>query len=306
MSRLGVVVATRGRGERLHAMLISLNEAIPIAAAVPVTVVIDGSDDISEHLEGLSIDVTVVHTGVRRGPAHARNVGAAALAVDVVAFLDDDVIVPVTWYADTLAVLSEPWDLIGGGIRSVLRNNVVSQMFETLVIRHARVDGRWFLATANVMVRKAALESLGGFDERFPDASGEDWDLCRRAHVAGLTVTTSERFHVDHWNPTRLRDLTSRAQRYGASSPLRFATWRPRLDGEEESLVRFVRGIRSPLRVFASPVTVLLPKLLRRYADIRGRGFSHPRSTVILALHLPWFLVHFVASLRSLRSADAA
>ena len=304
MSRVGVVIPTRGSGGRLHAMLVSLNEAIPLGAPVRVALVVDGTDDVTGHLEGLSLDVLVLHTGGQRGPAHARNLGAAALDVDVFAFLDDDVIVPAGWFADVRAALADPWDLVGGGIRSVRRDNLVSQMFEALVIRHAEVDGRWFLSTANVLVRRPAFELLGGFDERFPDASGEDWDLCRRAHDAGLTVTTSPRFAVDHWNPSSLRGLTSRARRYAASSPLRFASWRPRLDGDEEALVRLVRRIRSPLRVLASPLTVLLPNFLRRYREVRRHGFGRRRSALILALHLPWFLAYSVASLLALRAAE--
>lgn len=303
MSRLGVVVPTRGRSGVLHAMLVSLNEAVPVGARVPVAVVVDGTDDIDELLEGLTLDVTVLRTGLPRGPAYARNLGAAALDVDVFAFLDDDVIVPGGWVSDVGGVLEDRWDLVGGGIRSVRRDNLISQMFEALVIRHAQVDGRWYLSTANVLVRRPAFELLGGFDERFPDASGEDWDLCRRAHGLGLTVMTSPRFSVDHWNPSRLPELSSRARRYAASSPLRFASWRPRLDGQEEPLVRFVRRVRSPLRVLASPLTVLLPNFLGRYWEVRRHGFGRRRSAIILALHPPWFLTYSVASLLALRAA---
>lgn len=300
---LSIVIPTRGGGP-LRVMLRSLEEALPLGAPVEVLVVVDGAVGPSDSLRGLSLDLEVLPVPERRGPAHARNLGVRRATHDVVAFLDDDVVVPVTWYEAVREILEgaeTPWDLLGGDIRSVRIHNLVSQMFEALVIRHAEVNGRWYLSTANILVRREAFERIGGFDERFPDAAGEDWDLCRRAHAAGLRVKVTDSFGVHHWNPTQLTSITSRARRYAASSPIRFAPWRPALEGVEDPVVRFARRVRSPIRVLASPVTMLLPNFLRRYSEVRRRGHGRIRSIAILGLHLPWFLVYAWASYLTLR-----
>ncbi len=311
MTGLTVVIPTRGPTPQLTAMLRSLNEALPIDARVEVFLVDDGSSgDFQPCREGLSMPVEVIHVAERRGPAHARNLGANHGSMAVNVFLDDDVVIPVTWFHDIQRAVDDPavagWDLLGGDIRSVQDRNLIAQMFEALVIRHGRLGERWFLSTANVLVRREAFALLGGFDERFKDAAGEDWDLCRRAHSIGLTVEVSEAFHVLHWNPTRFRALSSRARRYASSSPLRFASWRPKLAGDETALLRLARQVRSPLRVLLAPITVLIPNFVRRYRDIRRRGHGRLRSMVLLALHVPWFLTYAFVSYRTLRRHEAA
>lgn len=311
MDGLAVVIPTRGDSPTLRTMLRSLDAAVPAGAPVHVALVVDGDDDVTDATVGFGCALTVLHVGERRGPAHARNRGVASIPGDVIAFLDDDVVAPSTWFRDLLPALDPDgaggdWDLLGGGIRSVHPHNPISQMFEALVIRHSCIDDRWFLSTADVLVRRAAFERLGGFDERFPDAAGEDWDLCRRAHAAGLTVTVSDAFHVLHWNPTHPRDLVSRAARYAASSPLRFASWRPRFDGTEEPVVRLARTIRQPLRVLLAPITVLLPNALRRYHNVRRQGHGRLRALLLVALNLPWFLTYAAASYRALRAHERA
>jgi glycosyltransferase involved in cell wall biosynthesis len=146
MTSLAIVIPTRGRSGSLTAMLRSLNETVPLGAAVSVALVDDGSgDDLSDQLVGLHLPIDVIRVGERRGPAHARNLGARSIEGDVIAFLDDDVVLPVTWFTDVHRAIEErgerPWALLGGDIRSVHSNNLVSQMFEALVIRHdASVD----------------------------------------------------------------------------------------------------------------------------------------------------------------------
>src|SRR5436190_499190 len=56
-------------------------------------------------------------------------------------------------------------------------------------------DARWI--TADLCVRRAALVSVGGFDERFPRAYREDADLALRLMDAGWTLHRGARA-VEH------------------------------------------------------------------------------------------------------------
>lgn len=280
-------------------MLRSLNEAVPIGSGVEVVVVVDQAHDHPLPDErGLGLDLRMLLAGGPAGPARARNLGVRASVGVVVAFLDDDVIVPGDWLTGVRSVLDGPWHLVGGTIRSVHQDNLISQMFETLVIRHAEVGACRYLSTANVLIRRSAFELLDGFDERFPDA-GEDWDLSRRAHAAGLQVDVTDAFAVHHWNPVRVRELLSRSRRYASSSRIRFAPWRPQAVAGEDRVVRLARDVRvrSPLRLLTAPFTTLLPNFLARYGQVRERGFGRARSAAILLVHLPWFLAYSATSL---------
>ncbi|MBZ5497880.1 MAG: glycosyltransferase family 2 protein [Acidobacteriia bacterium] len=63
-------------------------------------------------------------------------------------------------------------------------------------------------AAACLMVRRAALESLGGFDERFRPAWFEDVDLCKRIRDAGGRIVFEPRARFLHHGAVSLRNLT--------------------------------------------------------------------------------------------------
>jgi GT2 family glycosyltransferase len=63
-------------------------------------------------------------------------------------------------------------------------------------------------AAACLMVRRAALEILGGFDERFAPAWFEDVDLCKRIHEAGGRIGFEPQARFSHHGAVSLRSLT--------------------------------------------------------------------------------------------------
>jgi histidinol-phosphate phosphatase family protein len=166
-----------------------------------------------------------VIAGGGRGPAAARNAGWRAGAAPWVAFLDDDVIPPPGWRAGAAPwvafldddVIPPPgWraglvrDLAGlpstvagsqGRLRVPLRRDVAPTDWQRNVagLEHAR----W--ATADLAYRRAALEAVGGFDERFPRAYREDSDLGLRLADRGLAIVEGERLalhpvgQADRW-----------------------------------------------------------------------------------------------------------
>jgi glycosyltransferase involved in cell wall biosynthesis len=297
--RVSIVVPTRGDSWSLRAMLASLDVALPIGADVEVILVHDGDGTAltDELVAGFGHPITRTATGRRSGPATARNLGADLATGDVIVFLDDDVIVPFGWHEGLHRALDDHPDagLIGGPLRSVAEGNLISQMFEALIIRHEHRDGRWYLASACLAARPDALRTLGGFDRRFPDASGEDWDLSRRAHAAGIPVAHSPHLTIHHRNPTRPTQLLSRTRRYAASTALRLEASD---DGPCGSAAGTVASVlngsagRSPITVMRSVVE----ELSRRHAELRSRH-GNVRSLTLLSLHLPWFLAHGVGSL---------
>ncbi|RQS12354.1 glycosyltransferase [Burkholderia sp. Bp9002] len=108
-----------------------------------------------------------------QGPAAARNVGWRAARGTVIAFTDDDTIADPAWLrhgAD--ALLAEP-----GAAAAAGRIDVPLPPRPTDYERDAAGLAAADFATANCFVRRAALERVGGFDERFTRAWREDADL---------------------------------------------------------------------------------------------------------------------------------
>jgi glycosyltransferase involved in cell wall biosynthesis len=153
-----------------------LDDCAPLPARIP------------EVLRGL---VEVV-PGCARGPAAARNAGWRACPEPWIAFLDDDVVPGPSWAADLAADVAAA----GPGTAGV-------QACITVPLPQGRRPTDWERATAGLATarwitadmayRRAALEQVGGFDERFPRAFREDADLALRVLDAGWELTRGTR-----------------------------------------------------------------------------------------------------------------
>jgi HAD superfamily hydrolase (TIGR01662 family) len=127
-----------------------------------------------------------------RGPAAARNAGWRAASAPWVAFLDDDVMLPPGWCRHLAADLGDLPERVAGSqgrIRVPLPRDRSPTDWERNVAGLERA--RW--ATADLAYRRAALEAVGGFDERFPRAYREDSDLGLRLAARGWAIAGGHR-----------------------------------------------------------------------------------------------------------------
>jgi HAD superfamily hydrolase (TIGR01662 family) len=139
--------------------------------------------------------LTVTRSG-GRGPAAARNVGWLASGAPWVAFLDDDVVPPPGWRAALATDLNGLVADVGaskGRITVPMPSDRRPTDWERQVAGLA--SARW--VSADLAVRRRALERLGGFDERFRRAYREDADLAVRLRANGYRLVEGTR-HVVH------------------------------------------------------------------------------------------------------------
>lgn len=180
-----VVIPTIGR-PTLRATLAALGPAVPVIVV----------DDRPEPAGRVTPEpwVRVVPSG-GRGPAAARNAGWRAAATPWVVFLDDDVVPEPGWREALLADLADlPGDVAGSQGRIVVP--LPSGRRPTDAERNtAGLAGACWI-TADMAYRRAALESAGGFDERFPRAYREDADLALRMMGAGYRLVRGGRVTV--------------------------------------------------------------------------------------------------------------
>jgi HAD superfamily hydrolase (TIGR01662 family) len=134
----------------------------------------------------------VVEDRGRRGPAAARNAGWRASQAEWIAFLDDDVVPPAGWTEALAADLAAAGPGVGG-VQGRIVVPLPSGRRPTDWERNVKglESARW--ATADMAYRRAALQQVGGFDERFRRNYREDADLGLRITEAGWEIVRGER-----------------------------------------------------------------------------------------------------------------
>ncbi|MGW0120322.1 glycosyltransferase family 2 protein [Streptomyces sp. NPDC003327] len=137
--------------------------------------------------------ITTVVPGRARGPAAARNTGARRAGdVPWVVFLDDDVVPSATWGEDLardLAAASATTAAVAARIEVPLPADRRPTDGERNTA--ALATARWI--TADMAVRRQALEASDGFDERFRRAFREDSDLALRLLGSGWELRQGTR-----------------------------------------------------------------------------------------------------------------
>jgi GT2 family glycosyltransferase len=104
-----------------------------------------------------------------------------------------------------------------------------------------------------LLLSRAALEALGGFDERFFLYS-EDVDLCRRAAALGWRVVYLPDLSVLHRGPSRMRRVGGRGRPLTHSKLIYAHKWLPRRDLLAMRVALIVRHGREVLDPARSPV----------------------------------------------------
>lgn len=259
---LSVVVPTRDRPDRLAACvgaLLGLSEP-----PGEVVVVDSASASPTATAVALELGVRVVRCD-RPGASRARNAGWRSATGSIVAFVDDDVRVDEGWASKICApfarddvvmvtggvVAGHPVGGIAGDLRPVaVTDDVATGPFDRGALGNVG-------ASANLAVRRAGLEAVGGFDEQLGAGgrfrAAEDLDLFDRllALGQGWHVAEAIGFH----DPWRNRSALLRLElAYGTGYGVRLAKVL-RVDGRRARALaryeahRLVRDLSHDLRV---------------------------------------------------------
>ncbi|WP_436698167.1 HAD-IIIA family hydrolase [Nocardioides sp. BYT-33-1] len=194
MSVTTVVIPTVGRPS-LQLLLAALaRQERPVT--FPVVVVDDrpgGADLDASTLDPTGrLDLWVLRSG-GGGPARARNRGWRHARTPWVSFLDDDVVPGPGWSEALLDDLAhaEACGYAASQARLVVPPPEGRRPTDDERATLGLVDAWWI--TADMSVRRAALDRVGGFDERFPRAFREDTDLALRLGAARGRVVHGHR-----------------------------------------------------------------------------------------------------------------
>jgi len=186
--RFAVVIPTIGRSR-----LAELIRAVDGDPAPSCIVIADDRRDATSALDlpPTASPLVVVRT-YGRGPAAARNAGWRAADADWIAFLDDDVAIPVDWCRRLVTDLEALPDDIAASQAWIYVPSPEDRRPTDAERRTLGLSGASWI-TADMAYRRAALVETGGFDDRFPRAFREDSDLAIRTVRIGYGIGWGER-----------------------------------------------------------------------------------------------------------------
>lgn len=145
-----------------------------------------------------------VHSEVK-GAVAARNLGGSLATGQIIAFTDDDCEPAAEWLRNGRAWFEAP-DVVG--VEGLIRSDHIDEP-EWRQVTNIGFEGIGFM-TANLMVRNAAFQQLGGFDPAFDSPHfREDTDFGWRLQALGEVPYASD---VEVFHPAQRRDIQRESQ----------------------------------------------------------------------------------------------
>lgn len=171
-----------------------------------------------------------IHT-TEKGPGKARNLGIKHASGQVIAFTDDDCEPDAQWLANAYKYF-EDRNVVG--IEGLVLSDTNDREHYRIVTNQG-FEGVGFM-TANLFLRKAVIDELEGFDERFERPFREDTDIAWRALACGQIPFARD---VKVLHPAQLRNT----QRDSSEERAKFFAYDPVLFHKHpERYVQLLRG----------------------------------------------------------------
>ncbi len=219
-----IIVPTHGRPAALRNCIEALGRLAYPPDCYEIIVVFDGDESIA--LPTLPSITLQICTQPHSGPAAARNKGASQAIGDYLAFTDDDCAPAVDWLRQLTAAFNQfPEYMIGGQTVNALPENVYASASQCLVdflYQHHNRDPRQarFITSNNMALSRDRFLEIGGFDDRFPLAAGEDREFCHRWLTEGNRIYYQSTALVHHTHPLTLAGFWRQHLNYGRGAYL--------------------------------------------------------------------------------------
>jgi glycosyltransferase involved in cell wall biosynthesis len=198
-----VVIATRDRADLLRASLARLATQ-SAGGRFDVIVADNGStDDTAAVIRAAAPLVRGVYVAEpNRGKA--RNAGIAAADGRIVVFCDDDTLPPERFVEAHLDAHGDAADRVVSG--PIVNVADAAHLLSVSAANYSRA----FFCTCNASAPKAALDAVGGFDEKFDLYGWEDTDLGVRLRAHGLKRAFAWDAYIYHVKPPSSMTLARR------------------------------------------------------------------------------------------------
>jgi GT2 family glycosyltransferase len=221
---LSIIIPTRNRARMVQTLLDSLKELVGLEKLQPEIIVGDNNsqDETWRLLDNVAksfpLPLTLLKVK-RRGKSAVMNEASRTARGNVLAFLDDDVVVQDNWLCAVKQFFEKEEYQAAQGVIRIRPPRSENREIHTLINRYRTIPHIDFgshiehfhsLNGANFAVSRQALDRVGPFDERLgPGASGtsEDVEFARRLRSEGFRIGYMREAVVYHSiDPIRLTE----------------------------------------------------------------------------------------------------
>jgi GT2 family glycosyltransferase len=203
-STVSFIIPVRDDARRLRRCLESITRSLYPSDLVQVIVVDNGSHDDSPQVARRAGALVLSAAG---RVAELRNIGARNAVGDLLAFVDADHEIDPGWLRGAVHAMSNPEIAAVGAPYTLPPDaNWVQRRYHTFRPRLSQSQDVDWLGSGNLVVRREAFSTLGGFDASLETC--EDVDFCNRLRMAGHRLVANPELRSVHFgDPSTLRAL---------------------------------------------------------------------------------------------------
>lgn len=215
-----------------------------------VIVVDDGSTDTTASIIKTFDRVKYCYQ-INAGPASARNHGARIARGEYLAFTDSDCLVHEDWLTELLKCFDDKnIGVVCGSYGIANKESLLARCIHAEIrFRHTKLMPEFPKAFGgyNFCARKEVFSAVGGFNETYRYASGEDNELSYKILHAGYRIKFNRQALVDHYHPTDPMRYMSEQSRHGQWRVVMYAQYPSMLKGDDYT---FWKDIIEPILVY--------------------------------------------------------
>ena len=276
MSRIAFIIPVRNDPERLARCLSSIGRD----SGTDVLVADNGSTDdtpaVAKRAGARVLDLPGLKV------SELRNRAAMSASGDLLGFVDADHEISPGWSDAAVQILMDPTIAAAGAMYTSPGRTWVQAMYGALRGEtRGAADVPW-LGSGNLVVRRAAFDSVGGFDASLEAC--EDVDLCQRLRLRGWRIVGDERLRSVHFgDPSSLSDLF-RAERWRGRDNMTVSLRGPLSWRDIPGLATPILTLMGMAAILVSPLGVIVgirPLLLAGGGAIIAGGLA-----VLKSLHI--------------------
>ena len=207
MNKISVIIPAYNAQNTIKQTIEAILTQVGLSEKPEIIVVDDGSNDNTIKILNKYSDIKII-SQKNKGPASARNRGALLSTGQILVFTDSDTIPHKNWLFElTNPFTTEKIQASTGTYGIANSQNKLANLIQQEIAEKHNHYSQYvnFGGTYNFAISRKLFFKIGGFNEEYLKASGEDTELSYRIISNGFKIRFVPTAIVDHFHPENLQ-----------------------------------------------------------------------------------------------------